>query len=325
MKNKIIELLLNEEYEFISGEELAKILGMSRAGVWKHIKSLKEEGYNIESVNKKGYRLVEKPNDILTYQNIAHQLDTKYIGNNIIHFNTIDSTNDYAKKIANGEKDGAIVISEEQTKGKGRLGRNWDSKANEGIWMSIILKPNMIPYKAPFITLIAGASIVRALNNLNVKATIKWPNDIILNNKKICGILTELSSEIERINYIVLGIGINVKTMEFSQEICNIATSLYKEGYIISRVDLVRNILEEFEKLYDDYIENDSKVNTMNICREYSAIIGKEIYIINGEDKEMVTCLDINSNGNLLIKNSKDEIREIMSGEVSIRGVKGYV
>ncbi len=325
MKNKIIELLLNEEYEFISGEELAKILGMSRAGVWKHIKSLKEEGYNIESVNKKGYRLVEKPNDILTYQNIAHQLDTKYIGNNIIHFNTIDSTNDYAKKIANGEKDGAIVISEEQTKGKGRLGRNWDSKANEGIWMSIILKPNMIPYKAPFITLIAGASIVRALNNLNVKATIKWPNDIILNNKKICGILTELSSEIERINYIVLGIGINVKTMEFSQEICNIATSLYKEGYIISRVDLVRNILEEFEKLYDDYIENDSKVNTLNICREYSAIIGKEIYIINGEDKEMVTCLDINSNGNLLIKNSKDEIREIMSGEVSIRGVKGYV
>lgn len=325
MKNKIIELLLNEEYEFISGEELAKILGMSRAGVWKHIKSLKEEGYNIESVNKKGYRLVEKPNDILTYQNIAHQLDTKYIGNNIIHFNTIDSTNDYAKKIANGEKDGAIVISEEQTKGKGRLGRNWDSKANEGIWMSIILKPNMIPYKAPFITLIAGASIVRVLNNLNVKATIKWPNDIILNNKKICGILTELSSEIERINYIVLGIGINVKTMEFSQEICNIATSLYKEGYIISRVDLVRNILEEFEKLYDDYIENDSKVNTLNICREYSAIIGKEIYIINGEDKEMVTCLDINSNGNLLIKNSKDEIREIMSGEVSIRGVKGYV
>lgn len=325
MKNKIIELLLNEEYEFISGEELAKILGISRAGVWKHIKSLKEEGYNIESVNKKGYRLVEKPNDILTYQNIAHQLDTKYIGNNIIHFNTIDSTNDYAKKIANGEKDGAIVISEEQTKGKGRLGRNWDSKANEGIWMSIILKPNMIPYKAPFITLIAGASIVRVLNNLNVKATIKWPNDIILNNKKICGILTELSSEIERINYIVLGIGINVKTMEFSQEICNIATSLYKEGYIISRVDLVRNILEEFEKLYDDYIENDSKVNTLNICREYSAIIGKEIYIINGEDKEMVTCLDINSNGNLLIKNSKDEIREIMSGEVSIRGVKGYV
>lgn len=325
MKNKIIEIILNTGNEFISGEELSKQLGISRAGVWKHIKTLKEEGYNIESVNKKGYRLAEKPVDLLTHQNICHDLNTKFIGHNIIHFQTIDSTNDYAKKIANEEEEGTVIISEEQIKGKGRLGRQWYSKSHEGIWMSVILKPDIMPYKAPFITLIAGASIVKALNDLGVKTSIKWPNDIILNNKKISGILTELSAEIERVNHIVLGMGINVKTMEFSQEICDIATSLYKEDYKVSRVDIVRNILNEFEKLYIDYVNNNSKEETLKICRQYSAIIGKDIYILNGEDKEQVKCIDINEDGNLIVEKQDRTLREIMSGEVSIRGIKGYV
>ncbi|MBO3443953.1 biotin--[acetyl-CoA-carboxylase] ligase [Clostridium sp. CCUG 7971] len=325
MKNKIIEIILNKGNEFISGEELSKQLGISRAGIWKHIKTLKEEGYNIESVNKKGYRLAEKPLDLLTHQNICHDLNTDFIGNNIIHFQTIDSTNDYAKKIASEKEDGTVIISEEQTKGKGRLGRQWYSKSHEGIWMSIVLKPNIMPYKAPFITLIAGASIVKALNDLEVKTLIKWPNDIILNGKKISGILTELSAEIERVNHIVLGMGINVKTMEFSQEICDIATSLYKEGYKVSRVDIVRNILNEFEKLYIDYVNNNSKEETLNICRQYSAITGKDIYILNGDNKEQVKCLDINEDGNLIVEKQDKTTREIMSGEVSIRGIKGYV
>lgn len=325
MKNKIIEIILSKGNEFISGEELSKQLGISRAGIWKHIKTLKEEGYNIESVNKKGYRLAEKPVDLLTHQNICHDLNTDFIGNNIIHFQTIDSTNDYAKKIASEKEDGTVIISEEQTKGKGRLGRQWYSKSHEGIWMSIVLKPNIMPYKAPFITLIAGASIVKALNDLEVKTLIKWPNDIILNGKKISGILTELSAEIERVNHIVLGMGINVKTMEFSQEICDIATSLYKEGYKVSRVDIVRNILNEFEKLYIDYVNNNSKEETLNICRQYSAIIGKDIYILNGDNKEQVKCLDINEGGNLIVEKQDKTTREIMSGEVSIRGIKGYV
>lgn len=325
MKNKIIEILLNKDNEFISGEELSKMFGISRAGIWKHIKSLKDEGYSIESVSRKGYRLTERPTDILTNQNIGHDLNTKFIGKKIIHFDTIESTNDYAKKIANEEDEGTVIISEEQTKGRGRIGRAWESKRNEGIWMSIILKPNIIPYKAPFLTLIAGASIVNALNNLDIEASIKWPNDIIISNKKICGILTELSSEIERINHIVLGIGINVKTMEFSKEICNIATSLYKEGYNVSRVDLVRAILKEFEYLYLEYINNNNKEKTLDICRKYSAIIDKDIYIINGDNKELVKCLDINEDGNLIINDKYGNKREILSGEVSIRGVKGYV
>ena len=218
-----------------------------------------------------------------------------------------------------------MIISEEQTKGKGRIGRQWHSKSKEGIWMSIILKPNMIPQKAPFITLIAGASIAKVLNDLGVQANIKWPNDIIINNKKVAGILTELSAEIDRINYIILGIGINVKTMEFSQEISEIATSLYKEGHKISRVDIIRKILKEFENLYLQYINKELKEETLDICRQHSAIIGKDVYLIKGEEKELVRCLDMNQEGNLVVRTKDNIIKEIISGEVSIRGVKGYV
>ncbi len=325
MRDKIIKVILDSKDYSISVEELSKKLGVSISEIWKHMKALKEEGYNIEFVNRKGYRLIEVQEDLLTYQNISNKLETKIIGNNIVHFETIDSTNNYAKKVASQELEGTVIISEEQTKGKGRIGRPWHSKSKEGIWMSIILKPNMIPQKAPFITLIAGASIVKALNDLGVETTIKWPNDIIINNKKMAGILTELSAEIERINYIVLGIGINVKTMEFSQEISEIATSLYKEGYTISRVDIIRKILKEFEYLYLKYINEGSKEETLDICRQYSSIIGKNVYLIKDEEKELVRCLDINQEGNLLVQTKDNIIREIISGEVSIRGVKGYV
>ena len=205
-------------------------------------------------MKKKGIINLTEHSDLLTYDNLCYRLNTDIIGKKIIHFETIDSTNDYAKKIALKEVEGTVIISEEQTKGRGRLKRQWHSKYKEGIWMSIILKPDIIPKKSSFITLIAGASIVNVLNKLGVKAFIKWPNDIIINNKKIAGILTELSTEIDKINYIILGIGINVKTTEFSQEISKIATSLYKEGYKISRVDIITNIITEFENLYLQYI-----------------------------------------------------------------------
>lgn len=325
MRDKIIEVILDSENEFISGEELSKQLGVSRAAIWKHIKVLKESGYNIESVNRKGYRLVEKPVDLLTSQNICHDLDTNFIGQNIIHFETIDSTNDYAKQVASNHVDGTVIISEEQTKGRGRLGRQFQSNINEGIWMTIILKPEILPTQAPFITLIAGASIAKALNDLGVNTSIKWPNDVILNGKKLCGILTELSAEIDRVNHIILGIGINVKTMEFDSEISQVATSLHKEGYKLSRVDIVRGILSQLEKLYTDYIESDSKEETLKICRQYSAVIGKEVYTLKGGDRELVKCLDINEDGNLIVEKEDKSIKEIMSGEISIRGLNGYI
>lgn len=325
MRNKIIKVILNNKDNFISGEDLSNKLGISRTAVWKHIKKLKEEGYNIESVNKKGYRLVSFPGDLLTSENIKYNLQTEMIGDNIHHLQTIDSTNEYLKRIGDKSTDGTVVISEEQTKGKGRMGRTWQSKSGEGIWMSLLLKPNIIPFKAPFITLVAGVSVVTALRKLNVPAQIKWPNDIILNDKKICGILTELSAEIERVNYVIVGMGMNVKNMYFSGELEHKATSLYKEGYVLQRVDIVDKILYEFEKNYIDYIENDNKEHVLNLFRQYSNIINKEIYLIKNDKRELVTCIDINDSGNLIIKDKDNNIREIMSGEVSIRGINGYI
>ena len=321
MRDKVINIILDNNKEFISGEEISKRLGITRSAVWKHIKSLKEEGYNIESINKKGYRLVEKPKDLLSAQNIGYGLNTRFVGKHIIHLETIDSTNSYAKQIASEQSNGTVRISEEQTKGRGR----WDSKAYEGIWMSIILKPEMLPYKAPFLTIIAGVSIAKALNNLGVNVGIKWPNDLILNDKKLCGILTELSAEIEQINHIVLGIGMNVKNKSFPSEIENIATSLYKEGYEISRVDIVREILVQLEKYYMDYINDNNNEEIIDLYKEYSVVLNKKIYILKNDEKELVECVDINLYGNLIVKKKDGSIIEIMSGEVSIRGEYGYV
>ena len=293
MREKVIKAILDSGENFMSGEQLSKKLGISRTAVWKHINALREEGYNIESVNKKGYRLAEKPDDILSSENIAYNLPTEFIGKKVIHLDTVGSTNDYAKEIGNKVSGGTLIISEQQTKGKGRLGRVWKSKSGDGIWMSLIIKPKIEPYKAPFLTLVAGASVVKALSNLGVEASIKWPNDIIVHNKKICGILTELSAEMERVNYV--------------------------------RVDIVRQFCIEFEKLYKGYILDGNKQDTLELCRKYSAIIGKQVYVIKNNKRELVKCIDINENGNLIVKEKNGEIQEIMSGEVSIRGVKGYV
>lgn len=325
MREKVLRAILDNRDSFISGEQLSKQLGITRAAIWKHINTLKEEGYNIESVNRKGYRIIEDPDDILMPENIYYNLGTKFIGKNIVHLDTVTSTNDYAKKIANEASEGTVIISEEQTKGKGRLGRVWKSKAGEGIWMSIIIKPDIQPYKAPFLTLIAGASILKALDKLGVKSFIKWPNDIIINNKKTCGILTELSAEIERVNYVVVGIGINVKTMDFPEDIQDKATSLHKEGYNLSRVEIVKQIFLEFEKLYNSYILDGDKESTIKICKEYSPLINRDVYIVKKEEKHLVRCIDINEDGNLIVKDSDGNIEEVMSGEISVRGVNGYV
>ena len=325
MREQILKMLLDKNKDFISGEEISELLGISRTAVWKHINNLKNQGYNIESINKKGYRISEIPDDILTKENIAYNLKSKFIGSNIIHFDTIDSTNDYAKKIANDMEDGTVIISEEQTKGRGRMGRKWYSRKGDGIWLSIILKPDINPYDCPFITLIAGASIVKSLNKLGVKSSIKWPNDIIVNNKKICGVLTELAAEIDKVNYVVLGIGMNVKTLDFDEDIENIATSLYKEEYKLSRVDIVSEILIEFENLYTDYINNKDRKEVLNICKKYSAILNKNIYLLKDGEKTKARCIDINEDGNLIVQLEDNSIKQIISGEVSIRGEEGYV
>ena len=324
-RKTIIEMLSNSGEEFISGESISKELGISRAAVWKHINYLKENGYEIEAINKKGYRIVDVNSDVIIPEQITANLDTKFVGQNIRYFHELDSTNNYAKEKFEELEDGSLVISESQTAGKGRLGKNWQSNPGEGIWMSTVLKPDIPVYKAPFLTLVAGAAILNAFRNLGVDAKIKWPNDIVLNGKKICGILTEMVAEVEKVGCVVIGMGINVNTMLFPGELSEKATSLKKEGLDLKRVDIIKEIMHEFEKLYIPYIEYGSKEEIISVCRKYSVLIGKDVYIINKSHREKVYCMDISDDGNLIVKHDDGEIEEVISGEVSVRGQNGYI
>lgn len=254
-----------------------------------------------------------------------NNINTTFIGKKIIYLEEIDSTNTYLKNIGNQEKDGTVVIAKNQTNGRGRLGRSFKSGNDEGIYMSILLKPNISLEKVSFITLIVGASITKTFNDLGINSFIKWPNDIILNNKKLGGVLTELSFNENNTYYIVTGIGINVKTLDFDFDIKNKATSLYKEGYNIRRSIIIKNILENFEKLYKLYINNNDKEEVLKISKKSSILINKKIYITKNNSKELVTCIDINNNGDLVVKDFYGNIKNIVSGEVSIRGENGYI
>lgn len=320
MKNEILQKL-KQSKDFISGQDISREFHMTRAAIWKYINLLREEGYNIESVPRKGYRLVSLP-DILTYEEIREYLNTDFIGRSIYYFNTIDSTNIKAKEIAHNEREGTVLIAEEQTAGKGRLGRNWASPKGKGIWMSIILKPNVEPTKLPKITLIGAAAVHKALRNIGVEAKIKWPNDILIDGKKVCGILTEMSGELNMVNYVVMGIGINVNLDEedIPDELKNIATSLrLSTGRKINRKELAANILNEFEKLYIKFKEKDNIEEVLRICRENSVLLGEEVKVIRGDNIRIGKALDINDNGELVVKFG-DNVENIIAGEVSLRG-----
>lgn len=328
MKDKIINLLKSNNGKFVSGEKISEILGVTRASVWKHIKNIKMDGYDIESVTRKGYRLVSSP-DILTDEEIRPYLNTKYIGQNIVYFNSIDSTNKKAKELGSlNYKEGTIVVSEEQVEGRGRLGRNWSSPKFKGIWMSIILRPDIEPINAPKITQIAAAATCKAIYDIGIEAYIKWPNDIVVNGKKVCGILTEMAGELNKINYIIVGIGINVNTQkeDFEKDIEDIATSIkIEKKNTVDRKKLLSKVLNNFEKLYDEFKEKGTIDKSIDICRERSAIIGKDINVINRNNIVEGTVVNLTDEGELIVKFNDGRIDKIICGEVSIRGRNGYI
>jgi BirA family biotin operon repressor/biotin-[acetyl-CoA-carboxylase] ligase len=328
LKTDILRLLKENTDGFISGQYISDKLGVSRTAIWKYINQIKEDGYEIESVSNKGYRLVTSP-DLLTLEEIEPYLTTSFIGRNIIHFDSIGSTNTEAKKLADlSGSNGSIIIAEEQTNGRGRLGRSWISPKYKGVWMSIVLKPDLDPIEAVKLTQIAAAAVVKATEELNIKTLVKWPNDIVINHKKTCGILTEMNAELTRINYVVVGIGINVNTdeVDFPEDIKEIATSLKVETkHFINRQELVGRILNNFEKLYVEFVENNNIFVSVNICRDNSAIIGQQIFIISRENKVEVKAIDIDEDGRLLVEHADGKREYIISGEVSIRGKGSYI
>lgn len=327
MKDKILNILKTSGDNYVSGQIISDHLGVSRAAIWKYINKLKEEGYEIESISKNGYKLISSP-DIVTFHEVHEFLNTKYIGQNIIHFDTIDSTNTKAKELAaQGEVDGTLIISEEQSLGRGRLGRQWCSPKYKGIWMSLILKPDIDPLNASNITLIAAAAVHEAFKSFNINTQIKWPNDIILNNKKLCGILTEMSSELNQINYLVLGIGVNVNTSheEFPEELKNIATSILVETKeIFSRKKLIAAILNYFEDFYEQFLKNKNLSFIIDICKKNSILLGKEIQLYNRGTLITAKAVDIDEAGLLVIEHKDGTLEKIISGEVSMHGLSNF-
>lgn len=325
MKTRILELLTLSGNHFLSGEDMSRVCGISRAAVWKHIDHLKKEGYTIEAFTNKGYRLLENTEMM---EPVFFKLPlNRVIGAQHIYLEKVDSTNSVAKAAAKDHPDGTVVISNCQTAGKGRLGRSWDSPENKGIWLSLILKPKVSMTDAMILTQMAGASVCDALLSAGYEAKIKWPNDIVIQGRKVCGILAELSGEPEQLNYVIVGIGINViqESEDFAEELKGKAISLK----MIKSIKVDRNlILELLLERLDYYYALVRKKDTHEIttfCRNNSATLEKQVQVIYNDKIIEGKAIDLTDNGALIIKDLTGQSIEIISGEVSVRGLYGYV
>ncbi|HEX2985748.1 MAG TPA: biotin--[acetyl-CoA-carboxylase] ligase [Caproiciproducens sp.] len=323
MKKQILHFL-RENGGFVSGEELSEKMGVSRTAVWKYVKALREEGYGIESVTNRGYRLVSRP-DIMTEEEIASGLNTKFLAKKIYCFKTIDSTNEEAKRQAmRGAPNGSLFVAERQTGGKGRLGRRWDSPAGEGLWFSVLLRPNVLPEQVSALTLLAGLATceaARALTGCDIK--IKWPNDLVSGNKKLCGILTEMTAEMERVDFVVIGTGVNVNNTEFPEELQKKATSLKVEcGRSVSRSELLQAVLERMEYWLFRLYEQGTEI-LLPAYRPLCISLNREVGFTRNGKPETGTAVDLTPEGELMILCHDGAVVPVCSGEVTVQGIYG--
>ncbi len=322
MRIKILDLLRRCPEEYLSGEEISRQLEVSRTAIWKHMQTLKQAGYQIEAHPRQGYRLKNLPDLLLPYV-IRDTLNTKVMGQGeIYYFSEIDSTNNEGKKQANlGCAEGSIVLAEEQKGGRGRLARGWFSPKGKGIWLSVILRPPFNPYDAPKCTLMAAVAVTKAIRSITqVECGIKWPNDILYQGKKLVGILTEMSAEIDAINHVVIGMGINVNIgeHEFPDELQSIATSLsIIRGDEISRLTLLNGILGQLEVVYNQVVQN-GFVPMLDEWRELSVTLGQQVDVVGSGRNFSGTAIDIDHDGALLVQ-TEQGLEKVLAGDVSIR------
>ena len=326
MKGEILKLL-KETDGYVSGQELCRRFGVSRTAVWKVINQLKEERYEIEAVRNRGYAL-KGAGDVLSEAELLSCLKTEWAGGRTVYFDATDSTNVQAKRLAEAHAPhGTLVVSDRQDGGKGRRGRSWASPSGVGIWMSLILRPEIAPSSASMLTLAAALAVREGIQEeTGLSPLIKWPNDLVLNGKKICGILTEMSTELMEIQYVITGIGINVNQREFPSEIRDTATSLSLEaGRCFRRSSLIAAILKAFEKDYAAFLKTG---DLSLLLEEYNACLvnrGKEVCILDPSGEYRAVAEGIDESGSLLVTLPDGTRREIISGEVSVRGIYGYV
>ncbi|MGN0441991.1 MAG: biotin--[acetyl-CoA-carboxylase] ligase [Acutalibacteraceae bacterium] len=321
MQKKILDILLNTD-DFISGQEISEKLGVSRQAVWKSINALKENGYEIQSVTNRGYRLVSSPN-YLNESSLKSLLHNKIIGKNLIVLDSVNSTNDYLKKLGNeGCENGTVVAAREQTKGKGRLGRTWQTKKDDGIAFSVLLRPNVAPSEVSAITPLAGLAVCKAIREYTkLDCVIKWPNDIIVGRKKLVGILTEMSAEFDAVEYVITGIGINVDHTSFPEDIAFKATSLLLEtGRHIDKNEFLACVLEHLE---NEFVKNNLEL-TPTALSEYTdlcATVGRSVTFQRGTRRISGMAVGISEHGELKVMMSDGTICLVNSGEVTVQGI----
>ncbi len=326
MKTEVLRML-KEADDYLSGQDICEQLHVSRTAVWKIIKQLEAEGYEIDAVRNKGYRL-RMAGDILSRAELESTIKTEWAGKTVVYLDETDSTNTEAKKAAEaGACHGTLVVADYQSMGKGRRGRCWDAPHGVGAWMSLICRPDVHPSCASMLTLVSGMAVcdgIRAVCGL--EAQIKWPNDIVIGGKKVCGILTEMSTELECINYVVAGIGVNVNNREFPEEIRDVATSLLLEtGAMVSRSRIIAATMEAFEAYYARFMKYKSMKDLMDLYNERLANLGREVRVLGTDYSYEGTALGIDEMGELLVKTEDGKVHHVISGEVSVRGIYGYV
>ncbi len=326
MKTELLKIL-RETGDYISGQQLCEHFGVSRTAVWKVIRQLKEEGYVIEGVKNKGYCIRETP-DVITKEELKSRLRTVWLGQEVVYLESVDSTNTQAKRLAEeGAPSGTLVIAEEQTFGKGRRGRSWTSSKGENIMMTLMLRPQIRPEHASRLTLLMALATAKGIRKVTgLPAGIKWPNDVVVCGKKVCGILTELSMEMEDIHYVVIGAGINVNQEHFPKELQETAGSLCLElGRKISRAELAAAIIEELERIYELFLQTE---DLSELCEDYNTLCvnrGHEIRVLDPGREYTGTTEGINASGELVVQKSDGTWTTVYAGEVSVRGLYGYV
>lgn len=326
MKTEILRLL-KDCNSYISGQQLCDQFQVSRTAVWKAVEQLKKEGYQIEAVHGKGYRLIESP-DIMSKAEIKSLIKTSWAGKEIVYYEETDSTNNQAKAL--GEKNGVhgtLLVSDRQVEGKGRRGRGWESPKGVSIYMTILLRPQIAPSKAPMLTLVMAQSVAEGIKEkTGLEVGIKWPNDIVVNKKKVCGILTEMSTEIDYINYVVIGVGINVNQETFPDELEKTATSLMIEkGEKVKRAELIAAVMERFEENYETFMHTEDLSEIMTQYNEMLVNRDRDVRILEPENEYNAHASGINKKGELVVVTSDGEEKHIFAGEVSVRGIYGYV
>ena len=326
MKKEILSMLRSAE-GYVSGQQLCDRLKVSRTAVWKVIEQLKSEGYDIEAVHGKGYHLVSVP-DVISQAEIESRLQTKWVGCSVFYCPVIDSTNTKAKRLADeGAPHGTLVAAGHQSAGKGRRGRVWESPEGTGIYMTLLLRPELKPEQAPMLTVLMAQSVADAIQTVTgITPGIKWPNDIVMDGRKVCGILTEMSTEMTWIHYVVIGVGINVHQQTFPEELKDKASSLDLAGAkSVKWAELVAEVMRNFEIYYEQF-EKEGDLSV--IWERYNEMLvnrDREVRVLEPGHEYNGHALGIDKNGELLVRRENGQVETIYAGEVSVRGIYGYV